>query len=76
MKPVEERKATGKLAELIEAFNDLPCEEKIRKISNTRVKMEKEVWLEKACEWINIHDSYSTPTNVLVENFREYMKGE
>lgn len=51
MKPVEKRKATGKLAELIEEFNDLPCEEKIRRISEARVKMEKEVWVEKAYKY-------------------------
>lgn len=30
--------------------------------------------IDKACEWLNIHDSYSTPTNVLVENFRKAME--
>lgn len=32
--------------------------------------------IDKACEWLTIHDSYSTPTNVKVENFRKAMKGE
>lgn len=76
MKPVEKRKATGKLAELIKEFNSLPCDEKIRRISETRVEMEKEVWLEKACEYLfeNYHGEKLSLR--MIDDFKNYMKGE
>ncbi len=73
MKPVEKRKATGKLAELIKEFNDLPCDEKINKICETRVKMEKEVWLDKMCEWIRTNIYYYTYNDPVYE---EYIDGD
>lgn len=36
---------------------------------------EKEALINKACEWLSIHDNYSTPTHVLVEQFQQAMKG-
>ena len=38
------------------------------------VQYGKEQLINKACEWLNIHDSYSTPTNVKVLNFRKAME--
>ena len=79
MKPVEKRKATGKLAELIKGFNDLPCEEKIRRISETRVEMEKEVWLDKAWDWIedNIMSiNQQDKSRLYFEQFKSHMEGE
>lgn len=40
------------------------------------IEITRQEMIDKACEWLTIHDSYSTPTNVLVENFRKAMKGE
>lgn len=37
---------------------------------------EKQALIDKACEWLSIHDNYSTPTHILVEQLREAMKGE
>jgi len=29
--------------------------------------------IERACEWLNTHDSYATPTNVMVDELRKYL---
>lgn len=82
MKPVEKRKANGKLAELIKEFNNLSCEEKIRRISETRVEMEKEVWISNACKYLeeNLLDYWSqlnaNDTNDFIERFKQSMKGD
>lgn len=79
MKPVEKRKATGKLAELIKEFNDLPCEEKIRRISETRVEMEKEVWFEKAWDWIEdnlLTSNQQDKSRLYFEQFKSHMEGK
>lgn len=80
MKLVEKRKATGKLAELIKDFNNLPCDEKIRRISETRVEMEKEVWISNACKYLeeNLLNYWSqlnaNSTNDFIERFKQSMK--
>lgn len=79
MKPVEKRKATGKLAELIKEFNDLPCEEKIRRISETRVEMKKEVWFEKAWDWIEdnlLSSNQQDKSRLYFEQFKKHMEGK
>ena len=38
------------------------------------VELAREEMIEKACSWLELHDSYSTPTNVLVENLRKSLK--
>ena len=30
--------------------------------------------IEKACDWLNTHDSYAKPTNILVEELRKYLE--
>lgn len=80
MKLVEKRKTTGKLAELIKEFNDLPCEEKIHRICETRVKMEKEVWISNACKYLeeNLLNYWSqlnaNNTDDFIEGFKQSMK--
>lgn len=80
MKLIEKRKATGKLAELIKEFNDLPCEEKIRRISETRLEMEKEVWISKACKYLeeNLLGYWSqlnaNDTDDFIERFKKSME--
>lgn len=36
---------------------------------------EREALIDKACEWLSIHDNYSIPTHVLVEQLRQALKG-
>ena len=69
----EPKKATGKLAELIKEFDELPCEEKIRRISETRVEMEMEVWLDRACKYLfdNFHGEKLSLR--MIEDFRKAM---
>lgn len=43
-------------------------------VARGAVRIAREELIEKACEWLTIHDSYSIPTNVLVENFRKAME--
>lgn len=55
------------------------CYEIARAVANAKdedAKAEKEALIDKACEWLNTHDNYSTPTHVLVEQLRQAMKGD
>lgn len=45
------------------------------KWKDEQFKAEKQALIDKACEWLNTHDNYSTPTHVLVEQLRQAMKG-
>lgn len=76
---VPQRKATGKLAELLKEYDELPCEEKMHRISETRVEMEKEVWLEKAWDWIwdnLLTSNQQDKSRLYFEQFKNYLEGE
>ena len=38
------------------------------------IEIERQEVIERAVEWLCTHDSYATPTNVKVEELREYLK--
>lgn len=76
---VPQRKATGKLAELIKEFDELPCEGKIRRICDTRAEMEKEALLERAWDWIEdnlLSSNQQDKSRLYFEQFKNYMEGE
>lgn len=35
---------------------------------------EKQQWIERACEWLAVNDSYAKPTHLQVDRLREYLK--
>jgi len=40
------------------------------------IKREKKRWIENACDWIYMNDSYAKPTEIIVKRFREAMEAE